>query len=128
MLRIFVAFTAIAFAQIPADPTTLQREGMDQREALKISDHIYQAIGFGNTFLITTSEGNVIIDTSSPQPAQLHTKLLKAVNSGPVKYIILTHGHGDHTGGLRLWQEPGAKSNPQNNPSECLKYKARTNG
>src|SRR5258706_4135689 len=128
MLRIFVAFTAIAFAQIPADPTTLQREGMDQREALKISDHIYQAIGFGNTFLITTSEGNVIIDTSSPQPAQLHTKLLKAVNSGPVKYIILTHGDGDETGGLRLLKEPGSKIIAQKNQTEFLNYQARLNG
>jgi glyoxylase-like metal-dependent hydrolase (beta-lactamase superfamily II) len=92
------------------DPTTLQREGMDQRAALKITDNIHQAIGFGNTFLITTSEGNVIIDTSSPQPAQLHVKLLKAVSSAPVKYIILTHGHGDHTGGLRLWKSRGRRS------------------
>ena len=122
------AFAQVTNAQVPSDPTTLQREGMDQRAALKITDNIHQAIGFGNTFLITTSEGNVIIDTSSPQPAQFHVKLLKAVSSAPVKYIILTHGHGDHTGGLRLWKEPGTKIIAHKNQTEFLNYQARLNG
>ena len=33
---------------------------------------IYQGIGFGNTYLVTTPEGNVVIDTSSPQRAPQH--------------------------------------------------------
>ena len=31
---------------------------------LQINDAIYQATGFGNTFMVVTNEGNVIIDTS----------------------------------------------------------------
>ena len=73
--------------------------GAGQREAIRLTDNIWQASGFGNTFLITTPEGNVIIDTSSAAPAQDHVKLLKAKSAAPVKYIILTHAHGDHTGG-----------------------------
>src|SRR5689334_13271893 len=89
-------------AQMPENPITLVREGADQKEALKINEAIYQAIGFGNTFLITTPEGNVIIDTSIVTRAPQHIKLLKAISNAPVKYIILTHGHGDHTGGIAL--------------------------
>src|SRR5258706_15881971 len=92
---------------MPENPTALVRVGENQREALKINDSIYQAIGFGNTFLVTTPEGNVIIDTSMPQIARRHQRLLKAVSGGPGKYIILTHGHGDHTGGGPLWKEAG---------------------
>src|ERR1700737_1003088 len=91
---VLIALTAaLARAQPIADrPALVVNDGADQQQALKINDAIYQAIGFGNTYLVTTSEGNVIIDTSMPMPARRHVKLLKAVSSGPVKYIILTHG------------------------------------
>jgi alkyl sulfatase BDS1-like metallo-beta-lactamase superfamily hydrolase len=114
--------------QMPANPITLVREGADQKEALKINEAIYQAIGFGNTFLVTTSEGNVIIDTSIANRAPQHIKLLKAVSSAPVKYIILTHGHGDHTGGIALWKEPDTKVIAQKNFAEFLHYQTRLAG
>jgi alkyl sulfatase BDS1-like metallo-beta-lactamase superfamily hydrolase len=115
-------------AQLPQNPSVLTREGMDAREALKITDNIYQAVGFGNTFMITTPEGNVIVDTSSAAPARLHVKLLKEKSSAPVKYIILTHGHGDHTGGVALWKEAGTHVIAQKNQTEFLNYQARLNG
>jgi alkyl sulfatase BDS1-like metallo-beta-lactamase superfamily hydrolase len=102
--------------------------GSDQREALKVRDGIYQAIGFGNTFLVTTPEGNVIIDTSMPRPAQRHLKLLKAVSAAPVKYIILTHGHGDHTGGVPLWKEVGTEIIAQQEHVEFMHYQKRLAG
>ena len=74
--------TTTAFAQLPANPTTLVREGMDAREALKIAGNIYQAVGFGNTYMVVTPAGNVIIDTSSAGPARLHVKLLKEIAIG----------------------------------------------
>jgi alkyl sulfatase BDS1-like metallo-beta-lactamase superfamily hydrolase len=114
--------------QMPENPITLVREGADQKEALKINEAIYQAIGFGNTFLVTTSEGNVIIDTSIANRAPQHLKLLKAVSAAPVKYIILTHGHGDHTGGIALWKEPDTKIIAQKNFAEFLHYQTRLAG
>ena len=111
---------------MPDNPATLVQQGANQKEALRINDAIYQAIGFGNTFLVTTSGGNVIIDTSLPgAAAQRHVKLLKAVSSAPVKYIILTHGHGDHTGGVPLWKEAGAQVIAQKNHTEFESYQRR---
>jgi hypothetical protein len=66
--------------------------GQDQKKALKFGEAIYQAVGFGNTFMVVTEAGNVIIDTSMPFNAARHKQLLQAENAGPVKYIILT-GH-----------------------------------
>src|SRR5271155_1332307 len=114
-------------AQLGTNPISPFREGMDRKEAVKITDNIYEAIGFGNTFLVTTAEGNVIIDTSNLAAAQLHVKLLKARSAAPVKYIILTHGHGDHTGGVGLWKEPGTQVIAQRNQVEFLNYQARLN-
>src|SRR5580704_5723484 len=127
-LLIVSAVTSIRiFAQLGANPLSPMREGLDRKEAVKITDNIYQAIGFGNTFLVTTPEGNVIIDTSSVLAAPLHVKLLKARSAGPVKYIILTHGHGDHTGGVDLWKEPGTEVIAQKSQVEFLNYQERLN-
>jgi glyoxylase-like metal-dependent hydrolase (beta-lactamase superfamily II) len=127
-LFIFCAATSISvFAQLGENPLTPLREGLDRKEAVKITDNIYQAVGFGNTFLVTTPAGNVIIDTSNLLTAPLHVKLLKARSAAPVKYIILTHGHGDHTGGVALWKEPGTQVIAQKNQVEFLNYQDRLN-
>ncbi|MBS1790453.1 MAG: MBL fold metallo-hydrolase [Acidobacteria bacterium] len=127
-LLIQSAPTALAQDQIPPNPVVLLRVGQDQAKALKIHDHIFQAIGFGNTFMVTTSEGNVIIDTSLPFNSALHKRLLTAENAGPIKYIILTHGHGDHTGGVPAWKQPGTQIIAQKNHVEFEHYMTRLNG
>jgi len=83
--------------QIANNPTDLQRVG---DKVVKINDAISMVAGFGNTFAVSTPEGNVIIDTSNVLHARVHRKLLGAAISGPIKYIILTHAHADHAGGV----------------------------
>lgn len=114
--------------QMADNPTTLLRVGQNQTKATKINDAIFQAIGFGNTFMVTTSAGNVIIDTSMPFNAALHKRLLQAENAGPVKYIILTHGHGDHTGGIPAWKQTDTQVIAQKNHAEFQHYQQRLNG
>jgi alkyl sulfatase BDS1-like metallo-beta-lactamase superfamily hydrolase len=84
--------------------------------------------GFGNTFMVITPDGNVIIDTSIAPHARVHHKLLRAESSAPIKYIILTHAHGDHTGGVPLWKEPGTQIIAQRNHVEFAHYQARLGG
>ena len=93
----------------PNAAVAFSRIGENQKEALKVHDHIYQGIGFANTFMVTTPAGNVIIDTSSINRATKHHQLLTKVSDAPTKYIILTHGHGDHTGGVHLWKQDGTQ-------------------
>ncbi len=110
------------------DPMALFNVGRDQKEAFKINDHIYEAFGFGNTFLVTTPEGNVIIDTSIAFMAPRHKQILSAVSTAPVKYIILTHGHGDHTGGVKLWKGEGTEVIAQKEFVEFQHYQTRLRG
>jgi alkyl sulfatase BDS1-like metallo-beta-lactamase superfamily hydrolase len=89
--------------------------GRELKEPIKINDGIYQAVGFGNTFLVVTPAGNVVIDTSIAGMATKHYDMLRKLSDAPIKYIILTHGHGDHTGGVHLWKQPGTEIIAQKN-------------
>ncbi|MBN1664150.1 MAG: MBL fold metallo-hydrolase [Deltaproteobacteria bacterium] len=113
---------------VSVNPLFEMRFGQDQTKALRVNDAIFQATGFGNTFLVATSEGNVIIDTSMPFNAARHKRLLTAENSGPIKYIILTHGHGDHIGGIPHWKQPGTQIIAQKNFIAFQHYLARLKG
>lgn len=111
--------------RMPDNPAALTRVG---DKVIKVNDAIRMVLGFGNTFMVTTPDGNVIIDTSIAPHARVHHKLLRAESPAPIKYIILTHAHGDHTGGIPLWKEPGTQIIAQRNHVEFAHYQARLGG
>lgn len=97
-------------------------------KVIRVNEAISMVQGFGNTFMVATSEGNVIIDTSIAMHARKHHQLLTADNKGPIKYIILTHAHGDHTGGIPLWKEAGTQIIAHKNHVEFVHYQTRLAG
>src|SRR5437762_6776863 len=107
------AIVAIATAAFPCAANA-------QVQILDLGHGIFEAIGVAvgtggqrtvatpasNTFLVRTSAGSVIIDTSLAAVAVAHKQALADKIAAPIKAIILTHAHGDHTGGVALWREP----------------------
>lgn len=83
----------------------LDEFGADQSEPFVVADGIYQAHGVGNTNVVVTSDGAVVIDGGLPTSAGDHRALLADVASGPARYAIATHAHADHAGGLQKWIE-----------------------
>lgn len=81
-----------------------------------------------NTFMIVTRDGNVIVDTSIAAAAPVHKRALTAVNTGPIKAIVLTHAHGDHTGGVALWKQPGTEVIAQRNHDAFVQYQRQLAG
>src|SRR3954463_8771129 len=86
------------------------------------------AVPASNTFLITTSDGNVVVDTSLAAAAIAHQQALTARNDAPIKAIILTHAHGDHTGGVAVWRGPGTAIVAQQNHEAFVRYQRRLAG
>jgi alkyl sulfatase BDS1-like metallo-beta-lactamase superfamily hydrolase len=97
------------------DTSALQRirqhceEQVGQPRIERISEHIWASQGYelASTILIHTGDGNVIVDTSIlPAAAEKVKKdLLAAAPAGPVKAIIYTHSHVDHSMGSTVWAE-----------------------
>lgn len=80
-------------------------------ELFKISPNIYTARGYDivNSSMIIGTDGIIIIDSGSqPSSARTVCNLFRSVTDLPIKALVLTHGHGDHTGGAAFY----LKENP----------------
>jgi len=103
-------------------------EAQEQARLIKVRGSIYMAETTSNVYVVTTPEGNVVIDTAPAKVAPEAKKVLTEQVHGPVKYIILTHGHTDHIGGIDLWKEPGTQIIAQRNYVEFVNYVKRLEG
>lgn len=91
---IFVAFTACNFVS----RMDFQAQSL---EVYKIET------GTANVYLIKTPSSLVMVDTGSPSERE---KLLDGIRKAgfqpsDVRLIVLTHGHGDHAGNARYFQQ-----------------------
>jgi glyoxylase-like metal-dependent hydrolase (beta-lactamase superfamily II) len=87
----------------------LVRAGDTQTEAVAITDFVFMARDSSNSYLVTTDDGDVVINTGMPDGAERSVRLFAPHRTGPLRYILLTQSHADHFGGVPDFQEPGTK-------------------
>jgi len=78
-----------------------QEKHFEQR-VIQLTESVYVAVGFhgANTSMIVGADGAIIVDTlMGPTAAGNAAKALRQYSDKPVKAIIYTHSHADHTGG-----------------------------
>ena len=78
-----------------------QSEQFEER-VIKVADNVYTAVGYSvsNVSMIVGDDGVVIVDTGMMgEAAEKIAQEFRKLSDKPVKAIIFTHGHGDHTGG-----------------------------
>src|SRR5947209_8880920 len=57
-----------------------------------------------------TSEGTIIVDDKFAQDAAEIVSKVKSVTDKPIRYVLNTHQHGDHTGGNEAAMAAGAEA------------------
>jgi glyoxylase-like metal-dependent hydrolase (beta-lactamase superfamily II) len=100
-----------AVLALAAAPALAQQQDFSKVEikAEKVADGVYMLTGSGgNVGLSAGKDGAYVIDD---QFAPLSDKILaavKAITPNPVRFVINTHWHGDHTGGNESMGKTGA--------------------
>jgi glyoxylase-like metal-dependent hydrolase (beta-lactamase superfamily II) len=80
----------VAWSQNQPQPLTME----------KLSDSLYVIFGSGgNVAVMPTSEGVILVDDKFAQNAPEIMAKVKSVTDKPIRYVLNTHQHGDHTGG-----------------------------
>ena len=87
----------------------LVRSGDAQTEAVEITPFIFLSRDVSNAHLVTTSDGDVMINTGMPDGAERTAALFAQHRTGPLRYIILTQSHADHYGGVPDFKEAGTQ-------------------
>ncbi|SHK34600.1 Glyoxylase, beta-lactamase superfamily II [Bradyrhizobium lablabi] len=75
-----------------------------------LGDNVYMLEGQGGNITVAVAKDGIIMVDSEFAP--LHDKIraaISAVSNQPVKYLIDTHFHGDHTGGNEAFAKDGAE-------------------
>ena len=93
------------FLEVSGTPDLVAHSAEFKQEVIKVTDGVYVAVGFGlaNSVLLEGDDGVVIVDTmESAEAAVPVKKAFDKLTSKPVKSIIYTHYHSDHTQGAAI--------------------------
>lgn len=87
----------------------LVRAGDRQTEAVAITPFVFMVHDVSNAYLVTTDDGDVMVNTGFHENAERNVALLKPHRTGPLRYIFLTQSHADHFGCVPEFSEEGTK-------------------
>jgi uncharacterized sulfatase len=84
-----------------------------KQDVIKVTDAVYTAVGYSVSpvSMIVGEDGIIIVDTGiDAVSAEKVLTDFRKITEKPVRAIIFTHGHGDHTGGATVFV---GNDNPQ---------------
>lgn len=80
------------------------KSGQDQAAAIERSPGIWESRGVGNSYLVTTTDGDVLVNAGALRDARRGRDLFAAVSDHPLRYIVLTQSHANQYGGLEVYK------------------------
>ncbi|MGA2216142.1 MAG: MBL fold metallo-hydrolase [Bryobacteraceae bacterium] len=107
-----LATALLAKAQQPAAPAAGGRGATQPQAIQQVKPGLYIITGAGgNTTARLTSQGWILVDGKLPGQANYDAlmALIKGVSDQPIKYLIVTHHHADHTGNNQRFLDAGVQ-------------------
>ena len=106
MRNLCIAFVLMAVAAVAQE----QDFSKAQMKVTRVAGNVYMLEGAdaGNIGASVGDDGIVIVDDQyAPLAEKIHVAL-KGITDKPVRFVINTHYHGDHTGGNELFNNSGS--------------------
>jgi glyoxylase-like metal-dependent hydrolase (beta-lactamase superfamily II) len=104
-----MALSGEVFAQMPAATPPPPDFSKVEIKTTDLGDDVYMLEGQGGNITVAVARDGIIMVDSEFAP--LHDKIKDAivlVSKQPIKYLVNTHFHGDHTGGNEPFAKDGA--------------------
>jgi glyoxylase-like metal-dependent hydrolase (beta-lactamase superfamily II) len=122
MKHTFLAGLAIAGAIGVAVPVhTQQKPAPVDIHSFHVQGNVWLLVGAGGNIAVQTGDdGVLVVDTGLAQNADAVLAAIRTLSDKPIRWIINTHFHPDHTGGNEALSKAGRKTNGQ--PAEILSH------
>ena len=98
------------------------KEGEGVQDAVPLGDGIFMSRGISNSYLVTTNDGDVLINTGMYKEAEEIKRRFGEVSSNPIRVIVFTQGHADHVGGWSQFDAPGIETIAHANHADVREY------
>jgi glyoxylase-like metal-dependent hydrolase (beta-lactamase superfamily II) len=112
-MKLALTLLAATLALNAQQPPAAGGRGGPQPQAIqRVKANLYMITGAGgNSTARLTPDGVILVDGKLPGEENYHAllALINSVASQPVKYVIVTHHHADHTGNNQRFLDAGAK-------------------
>ena len=100
----------------------LVKQGEGEQDAVHLGDGIYMSRNIANSYLVTTPDGDLLINTGTEfEAAQINDRFSR-VSNRPLRVITFTQGHPDHVSGWSLFTRPDVKTIAQANHPDVREY------
>lgn len=107
-MKTSILITACAAMALSCSAAAHEHAAEPKFSQQKLSDNLYMLTGKGgNLALSTGTDGLLLIDDDYTDMAEKTRAAIASISSEPVKFVINTHWHFDHTGGNQMLGESG---------------------
>ena len=102
-------------------PAARPAGGSAELASIHVQGNVHMLVGAGGNIAVQTGDdGVLVVDTGLAQNADRVIAAIKKLSDKPIRWVLNTHFHPDHTGGNEAVAKAGSKTN--GGPAEILAH------